>query len=90
MKMDKAKVDQFIKWLKEKWSNGQKCPICLHDDWFVGDQLFELKENEPEIPQTPSIMPVASVICKNCGHTVFFNALHIKLMDIPKQGGQNG
>ena len=89
MLSDPIDVQQFIRWLKTKWTNNQQCPVCQHDDWIIVDKLFELKEQGAIFVPTPSSMPVASVICKNCGNTLFFNAFHIKLLVPPQDGGTN-
>ena len=62
--------------LDGKWSNATRCPVCGRDDkWGTGDRLWHVKEAAIPIAVDGPRMPLAAVICNNCGYTFFMNAL---------------
>lgn len=61
-----------------------KCPMCGEGVWIVNDTIFEMREFQGGnlvIGGGTAILPVVPVTCKQCGHTVFFNALTLGLID---------
>ena len=80
----KLNEDQKRK-LLEKLSllKGSKCPICGATVWIINDTIFEMREFQDGnlvIGGGTAILPVIPVTCKKCGHTVFFNALSLGLI----------
>jgi hypothetical protein len=57
-----------IAWIEEKWGD-QQCPYCQHVEWQVGTPL-EITASNGEV-----MSPAFPVMCGNCGHTTFVNAI---------------
>ncbi len=87
MQLSQQEMQRIIEWLQTHWVGGQHCSICGHTDWLVNDRIFHLQEYLPEFPQPPVSHPVVPVICRNCGHTVYFNAIHLGVLN--QQGGRH-
>jgi len=55
------------------------CPICAGNEWILNDTVFELREFSGGGlvigGEASSIYPVIAVACKTCGHTHYFNAI---------------
>lgn len=81
--MKKVQSQQIIDFLNEKWS-GARCPLCGNSGWNITDKCFELREfNDGNLilgGPNSSVLPVIPVTCKNCGNTVFVNALMTGLL----------
>ena len=59
------------------------CPVCRKGNFVVNDTIFELREFQGGglyIGDQYSILPVISVVCNHCGHTLFFNAVLLGLV----------
>lgn len=91
---DKAEI---VKWLTEKTGGKHPCNVCQADDWVLGDHLIA----PPLSTMTGGVIlggpsyPSAILVCKNCGHTQFFNAIVMGLIKEPTkegapEGGGNG
>ena len=70
---------QFAFNVIEKRIGNLKCPLCSNtskDDFHISDQFYHIPsmtEGESvEEGQTASMRAVP-VVCKNCGHVMFFN-----------------
>jgi len=72
-----------LHWIIEKWgAQGKPCPYCHTNNWEVSGPIAIAA-----MPQTlrpgrarSSALPVFLVMCKNCGNTVFINALVSSLL----------
>lgn len=61
-----------------------RCSTCGASSWIVNDTIFEMREFQGGnlvIGGGTAILPVIPVTCKNCGQTIFFNALSLKLIE---------
>ena len=73
--MPKIDVDKFIAYLDQKWGT-RPCTMCGQSSWGVNDSVFQLIEfHKGAFIIGGSALPVIPVICKNCGNTVFVNAV---------------
>ena len=92
---------QVHAWLQDKWKGNANCSVCLSNNWNIGGDIV-----------TPTIFvdggisigggayPQVMSICGNCGHTVYFNAMVMGIVENPKDdkeqkeatasGGENG
>ncbi len=61
-----------IRWIEEKWGE-QPCPYCEHVEWQVGTPL------EISLAGEEVMSPAFPVMCGNCGHTTFVNAIRAGL-----------
>ena len=59
------------------------CNVCQGKEWILNDTIFELREFQGGnlvIGGKSSVFPVIAVVCKNCGNTLFFNAIQLGLI----------
>ena len=58
------------------------CSVCSGQEWVLSDRVFELPEFQARglIIGGPRI-PVVVVTCKKCGNTLFFNAIHVGVVE---------
>lgn len=80
---------RLIKFIDDKWRNSA-CPMCGKRAWGVSEKVFELREfNEGNLiiggPDS-AVSPVIPVTCRNCGNTVFINALSTRLLEDQADG----
>ena len=61
------------RWIKEKWTLPENCPLCGTIDWTILD-LSELRQYAPGYV-SPVVYPVIPVMCDNCGYTRLLNAV---------------
>ncbi|MBI5077718.1 hypothetical protein HZB94_05075 [Candidatus Falkowbacteria bacterium] len=84
MKLNDEQQKKLIEKLNEVWQQPKICSVCGHNQWDVSDRIFELREfhgGGMVIGGQSSITPIVHATCKNCSHTLFFNALKIGLID---------
>lgn len=56
-----------------------KCPICKCNDFMLDDNLTLLENtNIDNYIYHQYALPLVMLVCKNCGHTMFFNAKVLK------------
>ena len=79
---------QFVmQWLYSKWSRGAgRCPIDGKTNWVIGDYLVapNYATNLSGVNLGSAPFPQVVVICGDCGHTLYFNAVVMGL--IPSAG----
>ena len=82
--MSKIDTEKLIKFIDSKW-HASVCPMCGVRAWGVSEKVFELREfNEGNLViggPNSVISPVIPVTCRNCGNTVFINALSTGLLE---------
>jgi RNase P subunit RPR2 len=76
--VDAKRLDAAIQWIESKWGE-QACPYCQHVEWQVGTPL-EITVAEGEV-----MSPAFPVMCGNCGHTTFVNAIKAGLLSEPDE-----
>jgi len=81
---------KIIKYLKSKWGDEKRCPMCDQTEWIVNDKIFELREFKGGsiILGNIPIFPVIPIICKNCSNTIFINPINARLLDVKKESNQ--
>lgn len=81
--MKKPNGQEIINFLNERWA-GASCPLCGCKEWNATEKIFELREfNDGNLVlggPNNAITPVIPVTCKNCGNTIFINALTTGLL----------
>ncbi|MBI1924437.1 hypothetical protein HYR99_09315 [Candidatus Poribacteria bacterium] len=81
MKLNKKQEDKIIQSLMATWEQ-QKCPICHLQKWVISDTVYELREFAGGKWLTgAAVAPVVIAICTNCGNTLFFNAIHLGIIE---------
>ncbi len=67
-----------------RFLNKASCPLCEGKKWVIHDTIFEIREfhgGNFVVGGKSAIIPVVSVSCATCGHTLFFNAIQIGLLE---------
>ncbi len=73
--MDKIDTQKFIEFINAKWGQ-RSCPMCAAYDWSVQDVVYGVRGYLPWLlPNGGPTVPVIPVVCKNCGNTIFVNAI---------------
>jgi hypothetical protein len=82
MKMEPKEEDQIkIDALDRRWEELGKCKIC-GTELELSDTIYELPEFMPSYPTVASArIPVAALLCKECGNIVLFDAIVLKIID---------
>src|SRR2546425_10260498 len=76
-----AEQQQAVAWLTERWGPARACPYHGPTDWGVGPVLFQLSAFTPGgITLGGAVLPLVTVTCGVCGHTVFVNAISMGLV----------
>jgi hypothetical protein len=73
---DHELLEAAIEWLKDRWGS-QPCPYCQQTEWQVGTPL------EIAVGKDGAMSPAFPVMCGNCGHTTFVNAVVSGLLPEP-------
>jgi hypothetical protein len=70
-------------WLLEKWGPARKCTQCEASDWTVSTYpaLIQIEKNWGFSAVHRKAYPCVAVMCNNCGHMVFVNALRAGIVD---------
>lgn len=76
-KLTDAEMKIVNKWLGEKWVRGSLCYVCGQSDWEVESYLAHAPLIRAGLIARlgEKAYPFILVICANCGHTVFINAV---------------
>ncbi len=73
---------QAIEWLEQHWKKeNRKCEVCLTTTWVVlGDIITPMIFSQGVI-SVGNAYPQFMVMCKNCGHIKYFNAMIAKIVE---------
>jgi len=87
---DLKNQDDFVNFIRQKWGQQFGCPMCKQTAGFeISPKVFELREfhhGSIKLGQE-KLFPVIPVTCKNCGNTIFINA--IAADQIADESGKN-
>ncbi|MGO9606124.1 MAG: hypothetical protein ACLQAT_22490 [Candidatus Binataceae bacterium] len=73
-------------WFAANWPGAQrKCIVCTHDNWVMGPKFAHVPMGLIGTGPVGTYQPVPTfpavvVTCRTCGHTLFFNAIAMKLL----------
>lgn len=87
MKLTEDSIKKVIDKLNEDSKGGIKCPVCGEHLWVVNKELMELRSfNNGDIVLGggSAVMPVVTLSCAKCGHTLFFNAIQLGVVEKDK------
>lgn len=86
-KLTDEQSSRALAWLNEKWPPMRRgCPVCGAANWNIQSSLMELREFEGGnlvIGGGSAIYPLLGVMCTNCGHMIFINAVVAGILDTP-------
>jgi hypothetical protein len=71
------RLQTAIRWIETKWGD-QPCPYCQQTEWQVGTPA------EIALAGDEVMSPAFPVMCGNCGHTTFVNAIRAGLLSEPE------
>jgi hypothetical protein len=71
-------IDRAISFLQNKWGE-RPCPYCEHVEWQVAGPI------ELSVSGDEAMSPAFPVMCGNCGHTTFVNAIRAGLLPEPEE-----
>jgi hypothetical protein len=84
MRISDAQKAEVLQRLIERTGRFMNCSVCHSERFVPSDIVFELREfNNGDLFVGGPILPVLPVSCGACGHTLFFNALHLGLVVTP-------
>jgi hypothetical protein len=67
-------INQFLR--------NPNCAICNSPNWGILDRLYEIRQfAKGSILVGGGIVPLVVIVCKNCGHIRFMNAITIGFVD---------
>lgn len=78
MKLSEEQKDIVSKKIQKHLTGS--CQVCNERRWIMNDTIFELRpynQGTLTVGGGIPIQPLVSVICDNCGNTLFFNAIKI-------------
>ncbi len=79
-KLSDDEKDKVVSWLKEKWKGPVICPYSKDSEWIIGEYIVApINYSKKGIFVGGEDSPQVMVVCKNCGHTVFLNAVILGL-----------
>lgn len=92
MLIQEQDLKDLINQLNNKWRN-KNCPMCGQSSLIVDHKVYEVREfNNGSLISTAkdiSIIPIVPITCKECGYTMFINAILTKTVSRPNNNEQN-
>jgi ribosomal protein S27AE len=87
MKLTKKQADKIVGELNKFIPHF--CPICHSGEMSINENIFEMREfngGNLILGGQSAVFPVIPLSCGKCGHTIFFNAV---LLGILNKEGKN-
>lgn len=78
MVLSQEQGEKIINLIGEKWIRQGCCPMCNHSGLSIENRIYELREfnnGNVVIGGNQATIPVAVIICPECGNTMFINVL---------------
>jgi len=81
MKLNQEQRDLVLKKIESFIS--KSCFSCDSKEWILNETLFELREFQGGnlILGEGGVFPVFTITCSKCGHTNFFNAITLGVVN---------
>ncbi|MBM3142026.1 MAG: hypothetical protein FJ005_03115 [Chloroflexi bacterium] len=85
-KLSDDEKKKVVSWLKNKWKEPAVCPYSKDSEWIIGGHLVA-PTNYSKVGAVigGDAYPLVMVICKNCGYTVFLNAVMVGILPTKEQ-----
>ena len=81
-RLSQGEIEVIKKWMSQKLKQSV-CSMCGENQWHIGDHLVA----SPISPKGVGMMlgeavyPQVMMICTNCSHTVYFNAVAMGIVE---------
>lgn len=86
MRLTKEQIDKLINHLSQY--GDIVCPVCKGVQWNVNDLVIESREFlNGDVALNGTIMPFIPLTCRNCGNTLFLNAVQLGYVNKNKNNG---
>jgi hypothetical protein len=88
-KITDSEKEAVSRWYKENAPNDAICPVCQTKNWSVVDSFVTpvvvggAKRNEVRLFGPTVVYPHFMLSCKQCGNTLFVNALKAGILKLP-------
>lgn len=88
MRLTPDQVNELIRRLSQ---HGEiNCPVCGTHQWNVNDLIIESREFVGgDLTLGGIIMPFIPLTCRNCGNTLFLNAVQLGFVNNNRNGEQS-
>lgn len=84
--LTKGEKGKVFDWVTKQSPKGIGCAICAKREWILGDHLVAAPIfHEGNMVLGGQSYPTVMLICKNCGHTLYLNAVMIGLVPPKKK-----
>ncbi|MCH7493368.1 hypothetical protein IIA16_01460 [bacterium] len=88
-KLTQKQAAAFREWVGTRGTT-DKCPFCQKNSWMMGEYLVTpLVTSSGNVQLGGIVHPLIPIVCTNCGHTLFFNAIVAGVMKADP-GNENG
>jgi hypothetical protein len=90
MKMTPEQIEIVVK--KVNLFAPHTCSFCKNEQLELSDSIFELREfasGNLVVGGNSSVYPVIALCCRNCGQSVFMNAIVLGILSRPEDVKQN-
>ena len=85
MKIKESDRNQITLWLNQHWMGQKNCRICGNNNWAISDSVYEFRPfQHGGLTVGGPVIPVVVVTCNYCGNTLFFNAIKLDIVKVPK------
>lgn len=88
-KLTAGDMEKFNAWVRTQTRTGlQPCSMCGALSWKLSEHVVEIRPfYEGNMVLSGPLYPMVVLTCGNCGHSVFFNAVLIGIVEGKKDGG---
>jgi hypothetical protein len=88
-KLTASEREAVLRWYGKNAPNDAICPVCQTKNWTVLDNFVtplvvgNAKRNEVRLFGPSVLYPHFMLVCKQCGNTLFINALRAGILKLP-------
>ena len=83
--MEIKELDKVIDFINDRWGKDFKCPYCNTEEFTITNSVYQLpafNNIDTKITERDNtVFPVIPITCKNCGYTIFINAISCKILE---------
>jgi predicted nucleic-acid-binding Zn-ribbon protein len=74
MALTHEQAHKLEQWMDSRGVN-RKCPMCASGQWETGEIV-----SGTSVDGSGNVLPMAQMLCQNCGYVMFFAAMPIGLV----------